>query len=124
MEATNNQDDEANMNDSILLQQTSYNDKTILDYRDFLGTTLDYGHSRSSSAILQESFVTTSGIEDIDPKEIDQLGRHGHSDLDTDEDDDPYFEYNQCHEYSKLELKDLEKEKVTEINLSSFFTKK
>ena len=51
------------------------------------------------------------------------MERHGHSDLDTDDDDDPFFEYNKCHKHTKLELKDLAKNKFKDISISRFFIK-
>ena len=86
--------------------------------------TLDHNNSRHSSNVFNESFINTTGIEMMDPDQINDLTRHGHSDLDTGDDDDPYYEYNMCNEYSKIELKDVSKNKYREIKLSNFFTSK
>ena len=56
-------------------------------------------------------------------QDVKQLERHAHSDLDTDDDDDPFFEYNKCHKHTKLEQKDLSKNKFKDINISRFFIK-
>ena len=80
----------------------------MLDYRDFLNYTID----RSQSILIHnESFVNHSGVDQMTPSDLADIGHHAHSDFDEDADEDPYYEYNKCHEYTKLELKDLSKDK-------------
>ena len=68
-------------NQSILYQGTSLKNKTILDYRDFLNQSLD----RAGSLVIhEESFVNESGLNELSKQDIDELGRHAHSDLDSD----------------------------------------
>jgi len=55
---------------------------------------------------------------------LEELARHAHSDLDSDFDEDPYYEYNQCQKPTKLELKDQARTKFQEIEIKKFFTKK
>ena len=93
--------------ESILLQETKLNEKTVLDYRDFLNQSIE--RSRST-CIHNESFVNQSGLDDLAYEDLEELGRHCHSDISSDVDGDPFFEYNTCHKQTKLELKDLEKE--------------
>jgi len=52
------------------------------------------------------------------------MNHHIHSDLESDADEDPYFEYNKCHTHSKLENKLANPQKFTKIEISRFFSKK
>ena len=54
--------------------------------------------------------MNQTGIDEMIKEDIVDLAHHCHSDLESDGDDDPFFEYNTCHKQSKLELKDLTKE--------------
>ena len=112
--------DDVGQEKSIILRETSLNNKTILDYRDYMNVTLD--RTRSSN-IFNESFVNDSGLNQLSIQDVKELERHAHSDLDTDDDDDPFFEYNKCHKHTKLELKDLSKNKFKDISISRFFIK-
>ena len=85
-----------------------------------MSVTLD--RTRSSN-IFHESFVNETGYADLSMKDLNELGRHAHSDLDTDDDEDPFFEYNKCHTHTKLEQKDFSKKKFKDISISRFFIK-
>ena len=52
-----------------------------------------------------------------------EINHHAHSDLDSDGDQDPFFEYNSCHKHTNLNYKQLTKKKFEEIKMSQFFTK-
>ena len=51
------------------------------------------------------------------------IGRHNHSDLDTDDDSDPFYEYNMCHKQTRLESKEQTKQQHKEIEIKRFFQK-
>ena len=62
---------------------------------------------------------------DLTVKDIDQLQHHAHSDHESENDDDPFFEYNNCKQFTMHEYKELDKKskKFKEIDISRFFTK-
>jgi hypothetical protein len=79
---------------SIMLREGNIDGKTILDYRDFL----DHSMERSRSTFVHATdFVVDQGLLALSDKEMHDLSRHNHSDLDSQDDEDPYFEYNMCH---------------------------
>ena len=55
---------------------------------------------------------------------MDELGHHCHSDMSSDADDDPFYEYNKCHKPTKLEQKDLDKDQCMTVHISRFFNRK
>ena len=78
--------------ESIVLQETTLKEKTVLDYRDFLETSF---HDRSrSTCVFSESFVNETGIHALTEGDFEELGHHCHSDISSEVDDDPVFEYN------------------------------
>ncbi len=89
-----------------MLREGNIEGKTILDYRDFL----DHSMERSRSTVVHANdFVTDQGLLALNEKDMHDIARHNHSDLDTDDDSDPYYEYNMCHKLTKLELKEQQK---------------
>ena len=48
-------------------------------------------------------------------EDMDELGHHCHSDMSSDADDDPFYEYNKCHKPTKLEQKDAAKRVLQEM---------
>ena len=106
---------------SILLRNTVLEDKTVLDYRDFLNQSL-LDRSRSVND-HNGSFVNETGVNELKDEDLDDLGHHIHSDLESDADEDPYFEYNQCHKSTKLDIKELAKTNLQDISLRRFFFK-
>ena len=88
------EDNESAVDQSILMKQTNLNDQTILDYRDFLARNMD---ERSNSIYVhQDAFVVDQGLKDLSECDLDELSKHMHSDHDSDIDEDPFYEYNQC----------------------------
>ena len=69
--------------------------------------------------------MNNSGFDDLDETDLDDLGHHVHSDLGSDVDEDPYFEYNKCNKNTKMDVKELTKinNNFKDINLRRFFFK-
>lgn len=107
--------------DSILMKETRFQEKTVLDYRDFLNQSLE--RSRSSH-VFNESFVNQSGIDNLGIGDVEDLGHHCHSDMSSEADEDPFYEYNKCHEVTRLELKDLNKQQCFTVHVSRFFNRR
>ena len=62
----------------------------------------------------------------MDLAELERISAHGHSDLESNLDEDPYFEYNKCNQTSRLETKVglLQKIKFHDIAIQRFSTKR
>ena len=58
---------------------------------------------------FSDSFINNSGELELNEREIEDIGHHVHSDLETDVDEDPYYEYNQCNKHTSLQYKEREK---------------
>ena len=84
------------------MHMTKLKDKTIMDYRDFLEMSME----RSNTVhVMQSSFLQDMDMGNMTVEELDEMGHHCHSDFDSQADPDPYFEYNKCHNSSKLDMK-------------------
>lgn len=50
---------------------------------------------RSKSIYVHhDAFVTDQGLADLSERDIEEIGRHVHSDHDSEIDEDPFYEYN------------------------------
>ena len=50
--------------ESIVIQETTLKEKTVLDYRDFFNTS--FADRTRSDCIFNESFVYQTGLDDLD----------------------------------------------------------
>ena len=71
-----------------------------------------------------QSFLNDVGNMEVSEADFKEMGKHCHSDLESDCDQDPYFEYNKCQKHQYLENKVNDKtQKFKDIKISRFFTK-
>lgn len=107
--------------ESVILEKTLLQNKTILDYRDFLEVSMERSNSIT---VMKSSFLKEQDAQDLTEKEVEEMLHHGHSDFESENDPDPYFEYNGCNNVSKLDLKiDGKKTKFQQIEISGFYTR-
>ena len=79
--------------ESILIKESNLHNQTILDYRDFMAR---QQAKNDSVFVHQDAFIVDQGLSELTAKDLEELAHHGHSDQETDDDIDPYYEYNQC----------------------------
>ena len=114
------------MDNLLSFSQENFTDQTICDYRHYMNqrgpSFKDINSMRKDSFFRDVTFLMKS---DRKLQGEGEITHHCHSDLDMEEDPDPFYEYNKCNEMTLLEKKTQSKfETFNPIEISRFTFKR